>query len=154
MSVLCSPTRSERRLNLLVWFVFLRDGVTLWGVKCVLRTLLIAIEGSHAKCFCLRLVSPLVRRLHLPLCSFSLCGFFLLCGLSSLGIFSLPRLVGPLDTVSSFFFPSLFSLDASSVSLCLLCSSLRIWVVLRSLCGLLCSLWTYSLVGSSREILF
>ena len=63
-----SPTRSERRLSLLVSFVFLRDGVTLW-VKGVLRMLLITIKGlplaigscsftlgSHARCFCLRLV--------------------------------------------------------------------------------------------------
>ena len=80
---------------------------------------------------------------------FSVCGFFLLCGLPSLGIFSLLRIIGPLATVSSSCFPSLFLLAESSVSLFLLCSSLRIWVVLRSLCGLLCSLWTYSLVGSS-----
>ena len=65
-----SPTRSERRLSLLVSFVFLRDGVTLW-VKCVLHTLLITIEGlplaigscsftlgSHARCVGLRLVFP------------------------------------------------------------------------------------------------
>ena len=68
VSVVCSPTRSKRRLSLLVSFVFLRDGVTLW-VKCVLHTLLITIEGlplaigsfsfglgSHAGCYCLRLV--------------------------------------------------------------------------------------------------
>ena len=65
-----SPTRSEQRLSLLVSFVFLRDGVTLW-VKCILHTRLITIEGlpltigfcsfrlgSHARCFCLRLVFP------------------------------------------------------------------------------------------------
>ena len=55
----------------------------------------------------------------------SLCGFFLLCGLPSLGIFSLLCIIGPLATVSSSCFPSLFSLAASSVSLFLLCSSLR-----------------------------
>ena len=72
VSVVCSSTRSERRLSLLVSFVFLRDGVTLW-VKCVLHTLLIAIEGlplavcscsfrlgSPAGYCCLRLVFPWV----------------------------------------------------------------------------------------------
>ena len=44
VSVLVSSTRSERRLSLLVSFVFLRDGVTLW-VKCVLHSSLISIEG-------------------------------------------------------------------------------------------------------------
>ena len=70
VSVVGSPTRSERRLSLLVSFVFLRDGVTLW-VKCVLQTLLITIKGlpfaigscsfrlgSHAGCYCLRHVFP------------------------------------------------------------------------------------------------
>ena len=42
--VVCPSTQLERRLSLSVSFVFLRDGVTLW-VKCVLHTLLIAIEG-------------------------------------------------------------------------------------------------------------
>ena len=43
---------------------------------------------------------------------------------------------------------------------CVLCLSLplvfllAIWVILRSLCGLLCSLWPYSLVGSSPGGLF
>ena len=72
----------------------------------------------------------------------------MLCGLPSLGFLSLPHFIGPVATVSSFCFPLLFLLDASSVSLFLLCSSLQLWVVLRSLCGLQCSLWTYSLVGS------
>ena len=44
VSVLVSSARSERRLSLLVSFVFLRDGVTLW-VKCVLHSPLISIEG-------------------------------------------------------------------------------------------------------------
>ena len=35
--VLVSSTRSERRLSLLVSFVFLRDGVSLW-VKCVFHS--------------------------------------------------------------------------------------------------------------------
>ena len=39
-----------------------------------------------------------------------LCGFFLLCVLPSLGIFSLPRLIRLLATNSSLCFPSLFSL--------------------------------------------
>ena len=86
VSVMGSPTRSERRLSLLVSLVFLRDGVTLW-VKSVLHTLLITIEGlslaigfcsfrlgSLARCFCLRLVFSLVghHRLHL-------CSSYLLC---------------------------------------------------------------------------
>ena len=73
----------------------------------------------------------------------------LLCGLPSLGIFSLLRIIGPLATVSSSCFPSLFLVAESSVSLFLLCSSLRCRVVLRSLCDLPCSLWTYSLMSSS-----
>ena len=44
VSVLVSSTRSERSLSLLVSFVFLRDGVTLW-VKCVFHSPLISIEG-------------------------------------------------------------------------------------------------------------
>ena len=49
----------------------------------------------------------------------SLCGFFLLCRLPSLGILSLLRIVVPLATSSSFCLPLLISLAASSISLSL-----------------------------------
>ena len=125
-----SPTRSERRLSLLVSFVFLRDGVALW-VRCVLHTLLITIEGlplaigscsfglrSYDGYYCLRLVFPWLGSI-VCLCAtpIFLCGFFLLCRLPSLGILSLLRIVVPLATGSSSCLPSLISLAASSISL-------------------------------------
>ena len=80
---LVSPTRSERRLSLLVSFVFLWDGVTLW-VKCVLPSPLISIAGlllllvsvpsgwgPMSGAFACPLFS-LVRLHRLPLCSSSL----------------------------------------------------------------------------------
>ena len=86
----------------------------------------------------------------------SLCGFFLICGLPSLGIFSLLRLVGPLATGSSSYIPLLFSLAESSVSLSLPLVFLLAnfgwssghFVAFCDLFGLC------SLVGSAREVLF
>ena len=154
----------DRNEGLVCWSCLYSFGMgSPFGAKCVLHTLLITIEGlpfavgscsftlgSHARCFCLRLVFSwldVIVCLCAPLL-FSV-WLLLLCGLPSLGIFSLLRIIGPLATVSSSCFPSLFLLAESSVSLFLLCSSLRCRVVFRSLCGLLCSLWTYSLMGSS-----
>ena len=131
MSVVCSSTRSEQRLSLSVSLVFLRDGVTLW-VKCVLRTLLITIEGlplavgscsfrlgSHAGYCCLRLVFPWLCII-VCLCASLLFTLWLLLlyGLLSLGIHSLFRCVVTLSTGSSSLI-SLFSLGASSFSLSL-----------------------------------
>ena len=83
VSVLVSSTRSERRRSILVSFVFLRDGVTLW-VKCVLHSSLISIEGllsllvsvtsgwgPGSGAFACPLFS-LVKLRRLPLCSSSL----------------------------------------------------------------------------------
>ena len=148
VSVVCSSTRSERRLSLSVSFVFLRDGVTLW-VKCVLHTLLIAIEGfplavyscsfwfgSPAGCCCLRLVFPWLCII-VCLCATLLFPVWLL----SLGIHSSLRCVVPLATGSSSCLTLLFRL-VSPLSL----SSSRVppyglRVVLRSLHGPLFSLW-------------
>ena len=110
----------DRRITFRYWFLFLHVGVPYQ---------LLLLEP----CFSLSSASSFAS---------------VLCGLPSFGFLSFPHLIGPVATVSSFYFPSLFLLDASSVSLFLLCSSLQLWVVLRSLCGLQCSLWTYSLVGS------
>ena len=67
---------------------------------------------------------------------------------------SLPRLVGIFATVSSFGFPLLLSLAASSVPLFLLCSTLLFWVVLRSLGGLLCSFGLALFSFPARTLLF
>ena len=56
----------------------------------------------------------------------SLCDFFLLCRLPSLGILPLLFIVVLLATGSSSCLPSLFSLAASSVSLSLSLSSSRV----------------------------
>ena len=67
---------------------------------------------------------------------------------------SLPRLVGLFATVSSFGFPLLLSLAASSVPLFLLCSTWLFWVVLRSLGGLLCSFGLAPFSFLARKLLF
>ena len=139
-----SPTRSEQRP-----FVFLRDGVTLW-VKCGLRTLFITIEGlplaigscsfmlgSHARCFCLRLVFPWLGIIG------CICAPLIFSG----HLF----LASHCWSLSHCFFILLSFVNFACCALCLslpLVFLLAIWVVLRSLCGLLCSLWPYSLVGS------
>ena len=157
-----SPTRLERRLSLLVSFVFLQDGVILW-VKCVLRTPLITIEGlplgigscsftlgSHARCFCLRLVFPwlgIIGCICAPLIFF----VWLLSALWASFSGHL-FLVSHCWSLSHCFF---ILLSFVIFTCCVLCLSLplvfllAIWVVLWSLCGRLCSLWPYSLVGSS-----
>ena len=169
----------------MVSFVFLRDGVTLW-VKCVLHTLLIMIEGlplaigscsfglgSHAGCYCLRLVFPwlgvivcLCATLVFPV------WLLLLCRLPSLGILSLLRIVVPL---ASFV---IFACCVLYLSLFLSCSSLRsfggplvpswpsvislsfapLWVLAREVLFLMClvsapsvwGFWVVSLVFSFR----
>ena len=154
----------DRNEGLVCWSCLYSFGMgSPFGVKCVLRTLLITIEGlpfaigscsftlgSHVRCFCLRLVFSWLDII-VCFCAPLLFSVWLLlfCDLPSLGIFSLLRIIGPLATVSSSCFPSLFLLAESSVSLFLLCSSLQCRVVLRSLCGLPCSLWNYSLMGSN-----
>ena len=127
--MLVSSTRSERRLSLLVSFVFLRDGVTLW-VKCVFHSPLILIEG-----LLLLLVSvpsgwgPGSGAFACPLflgwaSSFAsvllfslLCGFLLLCGFPSLGIFSCLALL-------DFSPPFLLLTSFVIVARCVLCPSL------------------------------
>ena len=88
----------DRRITFSCWFLFLQVGVP---CRVLLRT----------PCF------PMVVHHRLPLLLFSsLCGFFLLCRLLSLGILSLLRSVVPLATGSSSCLTSLFSLAASSLS--------------------------------------
>ena len=163
--MLVSSTQSERRLSLLVSFVFLRDGVTLW-VKCVLHSPLISIEG-----FLSLLVSfpsgwvpvsgafacpwfSLVRLHRLPLCSSSLLCVASFCSVGFLLLASF--LVSPCWVFSHHFLLWLsfvLSLVASSVPLFLLCSTLQFLVVLRSLGGLL-FFWPCSLRFRARTFLF
>ena len=136
VSVLVSSTRSERRLSLLVSFVFLRDGVTLW-VMCVLHPPLISIEGL------LSLLGPVPsgcgpRSGAFACPCFPWLGFIVcLCApllfsvwlLSALWVYfswhlSLPRLVGLFADVSSLAFLCYccslrpLSLSPSCVPLC------------------------------------
>ena len=136
------------------------------GFLSCLRTLLITIEGlpfaigscsfplgSHARCFCLRLVFfPLVRRHRLPLCSSSLLcvasfcsvGFFLLASFPCLAFLVL------LATVSSSYFRLMrpLSLSSSCVPPCEFRSSSCRFVAFCVLFGLT-PLWVLG-----REILF
>ena len=166
VSVLVSFTRSERRLSLLVSFVFLWDGVTLW-VKCVLHSPLISIEGllsllvsvtsgsgPGSGAFACPLFS-LVRLRRLPLCSSSLLWVASFCSMGFLLLASF--LASPCWAFRHRFFfgfPLLLSLAASSVPLFLLCSTLLFWVVLRSLGGLLCSFDLASFSFLTRKLLF
>ena len=97
----------------------------------------------------------LVRLHRLPLCSSSLLCVASFCSVGFLLLASsLPRLVGPFATVSSFGFPLLLSLAASSVPLFLLGSTSLFWVVLRSLGGLLCSFGLAPFSFLARKLLF
>ena len=147
VAVMGSPTRSERRLSLLVSFVFVRDGVTRW-VKCVFHTLLISIEGllldigsvpsgwgPMSGAFAFPLFS-LVRLHRLPLGS-----SYLLCVASfySVGFLLLAAfLASPCSVFSRFFF---IWLSLVIVARCVLCLSLPLVFLLAVLGSPPVALW-------------
>ena len=152
----------NRNEGLVCWSRLYSFGMgSLFGVKCVLRTLLITIEGlplaigscsftgSHARCFYWRLVFPWLGII-VCLCARLLFSVWLLSALWASFSWHLFLASHSWSLCHCFFILLSFVIFAC----CVLCLSLprvfllTIWVVLRSLCGLLCSLWPYSLVGS------